>query len=145
MSAELQSNIGPAFANFARQFSDTLHLANDSKRLRVYETIDELPAFDCAIFVQDHHRHMFHVGVERVTERDHFDEWRKKHEEQRHRIAPDDDELLEQDRTKTTKRNTFHLGRFLLFTRVFCGKCHEDIFERWTDFMNLGVIDSDAA
>ena len=40
---------------------------------------------------------------------------------------------------------TFHLGCFPLLGRVFCGKRHEDIFERWTDFMNFSVTDSDAA
>ena len=38
-----------------------------------------------------------HVVVERVAERDHLDERRKEHEEERHRIAQDGDEFLEED------------------------------------------------
>src|SRR5438874_13135042 len=51
---------------------------------------------------------MFHVGIERVTERDHFYQRRKEHEEQRHRVAPDDDEFLEQNCAEAAKRFLLH-------------------------------------
>ena len=74
-----------------------MHFANDTKRFCVHETIDQLPALDRAILIENHHRHVFDVVVERVAERDHFHQRRKKHEEERHRIAPDADEFLEKD------------------------------------------------
>ena len=51
---------------------------------------------------------MLDIGIERVTERDHLHQWRKKHEEQRHRITPDHDELLEKDGAEATEWFSFH-------------------------------------
>ena len=142
----LQSDIGVAAANFARQFVDALHFADDAKCFRVHEAVDELPAFDGAIFVQDHHRHVFHVVIERVTERDHFDERRKKHEEQRHRIAPDDDEFLEQDGAEAAERDVFHSSRCsFVRSRVSSLKRNENIFQRRSDLVNFGLGDADLA
>ena len=53
---------------------------------------------------------MLDVVVERVTERDHFDERREEHEEERHRIAPNADELFEQDRAQAAEGTMFHRG-----------------------------------
>src|SRR5205823_6309629 len=82
------------------------------KCLRVNKAIDELTAFDRVVFIQDDHRHVFDVGIERVTERNHFHERREEHEEQGHRIAPDDDEFLKQNRAEPAERYSFH---FFLF------------------------------
>jgi len=87
-----------------------MDLSHDPKRLRVHETIDQLTALDGAIFVQDDRRHVFHVIVEGIAERDHLDQGWKKHEEKRHRIAPDDDEFLEENCAKSAKRLAFHFG-----------------------------------
>ena len=103
----LQPGVGVSFADLARDRLDALHFANDAERLRVNEAIDELTALDRAILVKDDERHVFHVGVERVTKRDHFHQRREKHEEQRHRVAPDDDEFLEQDSAETAKGGMF--------------------------------------
>src|ERR1700731_3403542 len=104
----LQSSVGAAFSNLARHLLDALHFANYAKCFRVHKPVDELAAFNRAIFIKNDQRHVLHVGVERVTERDHFHEWREKHEEQRHRIAPDDDEFLEQNCAKPAERFSFH-------------------------------------
>src|SRR5439155_1957083 len=85
-----------------------LHLAHYTKRLRVYKTVDQLTALDGAILVENKHRHMFHVVVQCITERDHLDQRRKKKEKQRQRIAPDNDEFLEENCTEATKRFVFH-------------------------------------
>ena len=69
---------------------DVPHFPDDAKRLGVDEAIEELAALDGAIFVQDDHRHVLDVVIERVAERDHLDERREEHEEERHRIAQDD-------------------------------------------------------
>jgi hypothetical protein len=104
----LQPGVSAPFANLTRHLVDALHFAHDPKCFRVHESIDELPALNGTIFVQDDEGHMFDVGIERVTERDHFHQRRKKHEEQRHRIAPDDDEFLEQHCAETAERFSFH-------------------------------------
>src|ERR1041385_5167574 len=85
----LQTGVSAAFTNFTRHSIDALHLPNHTKGLRVDKTVDELPALHRAVFVENNQRHVFHVRVERVTERDHLYQWREKHEEQSHRIAPD--------------------------------------------------------
>src|SRR5438874_7237942 len=51
---------------------------------------------------------MLHIGVERVTERDHLDKRREKHEEERHRITPDDDEFFKENCAEAAKRFVFH-------------------------------------
>src|SRR6266571_7091218 len=116
---DLHADIGMAFADFARELLDVLHFADNAKCFGVNEAIEELPAFDGAIFVQDRHPHVFDVVVERVTERDHLDERRKKHEKKRHRIAQDDDEFLEEYCAETPKRFRFHQAA----SRWFSGEC----------------------
>ncbi len=74
-----------------------LHFAHYAKSLCVHEAIDQEPALNAAIFVQDKHSHVFDVVIQRVTERDHLDQWRKEKKEKRQRITRDDDEFLEQD------------------------------------------------
>src|SRR5438270_9533782 len=112
MRRDLHADRGAAFADFASHFFDVLDLADDSKRLGIHETVEEPPALDGAIFVQDRHRHVFHVVIERVTERDHLDERREEHEEKRHRVPQDGDEFLEQDRIEAAERSAFHrIGR----------------------------------
>jgi hypothetical protein len=54
-----------------------------------------LATLNRAIFIENEHRHVFHVVIESVAKRDHLDERREKEEEERQRIAPDDDEFLE--------------------------------------------------
>ena len=97
-----------SFPDFARHLLDVLDFADDPECLRVDEAIEELPALDGAILIQDRHRHVLHVVIERVTERDHLDERREEHEEQRHRIAQDRDEFLEEDRVEAAEGSAFH-------------------------------------
>ena len=117
MRRNLQSHISAPFPNLARHLIDVLDFADDPERLGVNEAIEKLPALDGAIFVQDRHRHVLDVVIERVTERDHLDERRKKHEEKRHRIAQDGDEFLEQDRVETAEGGVFHAC-----TSFFCSR-----------------------
>ena len=104
----LQSHISAAFANLARELLDVLHFADNPKRFRIDEAIEKLPALDRAILIQDRHRHVPHIVVERVTERDHLDERRKEHEEKRHRIPQDRDELLEENGAEAAEGCALH-------------------------------------
>src|SRR5580704_15198410 len=104
----LQPDISIPSANLTRHFLDALGLTDDAKCLRVHKAVDELAAVNRAVLVQNHHRHVFYIGIERVAERDHFDQWREKHEEQRQRIAPDHDEFLEQDCAEAAKHFCLH-------------------------------------
>src|SRR5438309_9202534 len=113
------TDIRVAFADPARDFIRTGRLPDNAKRFRVHKTIDELPALDRAIFIVNDRRHVLHVGVERVAERDHFHERREKHEEQRHRIARDADELLEQDGRETAERVKLHAAFFASFSPAY--------------------------
>jgi hypothetical protein len=108
MRRDLEADISAALANLARELLDVLHFADDPKRLRVNEAIDKLPALDGAILIQDHRGHVFHVVVERVTKRDHFDQWREEHEKERQRIPDDRDEFLEQDGAKASEGCALH-------------------------------------
>src|SRR5206468_11104427 len=62
--------------------------------------------------IENKHRHMLHVVVERIAECDHLDQRREKEKKQSQRITPDDDELLEQDCGKPSKRFVFHFHIF---------------------------------
>src|SRR5262249_22806734 len=84
------------------------HFADNAKALCVNEAVDQLTALDRTIFVENKHRHVLHVVIERIAERNHLDQRREKKEEQRQRIAPDDDELLKQNCGKAAKRRVFH-------------------------------------
>src|SRR4029434_8292843 len=95
--------------------------------------------------------HVFHVVVEGVAERDHLDQGREKHEEKRHRIAPDDDEFLEENCAESAKRFAFHFccsggisSCLLLVRRMLARELDKYVFERRADFVDLGVTDSDA-
>ena len=55
------------------------------------------------VLVENDHRHVLDVVVERVAESDHLNERREEHEEERHRVAQDDDELLEKDGAEAAK------------------------------------------
>ena len=91
----LQARRRPCPARIALASSVTLlDFAHDAEGLRVHESVDELAALHRAVLVQHHHRHVLHVGVQRVAEGDHLDQRRKEHEEQRQRIAQHDDEFL---------------------------------------------------
>src|SRR6267143_4031692 len=118
--------------DLARHFLRTLNLANHPKRLGIDEAIDELPTLHRAIPIQDHPSHMLDVVIERVAERDHFDQRRKKHEEKRHWIAPDSNKFLKQDGAETTERLRLgHLGGFpVVFARMFRRQRNEHILER---------------
>src|SRR5439155_18560822 len=108
----IQRRISATFAHFALQLLQVLNLAHHAKGLRINEAIDQLAALNGAIFVQNKHRHVFYVVVQRVTERDHLDQRRKKHEEKRHRIAPNDDEFLKQNCAEPAKEFVFHHAAF---------------------------------
>src|SRR2546423_15497304 len=97
---DLHADRSARFPDLAGNFFDVLDFTDNAKSLGVDEAIQKLPALDGAIFVQDRHRHVFNVVIQRVPERDHLDERREEHEEQRHRVAQDGDELLEQDRVQ---------------------------------------------
>ena len=108
MRRNLQPDISAAFPNLAREFLNVLDFTDNPKRLRINQAIDELPALDRAILIQDRHRHVSHIVVERVTERDHLDERRKEHEEERHRIPHHGDEFLEQNGAEAAEGCALH-------------------------------------
>src|SRR5207237_1840876 len=90
----------------------SLHCAHYAKTLCIHETVDQLTALDGAIFVENDHRHVFHVVIERVAERNHLDQWREKKEKESQRITPDDNEFLEQDGAESAKQLVFHHAAF---------------------------------
>src|SRR5439155_11148158 len=106
---DFQRSVCAALAHFAFKRIQALHFAYHTKRLRVHEPIDQLAALDGAIFVQNNQRHMFHVVIERIAERNHLDQWWEKKEEQRQRIARDDDEFLEQNCAESAEQLVFHV------------------------------------
>ena len=106
---DLQRGVGATFAHFTFKRLQTLHFSHHAKRLRVHEAIDQLTTLNGAILVQNNQRHVFHVVVEGVAERNHLDQWRKKHEEERHRIAPDHDEFLEENCAEPAKKSVRHI------------------------------------
>src|SRR2546427_677278 len=71
-----------------------LRMANDAKGLRVDKFIDQAAAFHGAVFIENDCGHVLHIIVEGISESDHFDERREKHEKQRHRVTQHDDEFL---------------------------------------------------
>src|SRR5438034_1397188 len=83
---------------------DAARLPHDPKRLRVDKTVDDLPALHGAVLVEHDHRHVLHVVVQRIAEGDHFDQWRKEHEEERQRIAQHDVKFLVENGGETAKR-----------------------------------------
>jgi len=86
-----------------------LRFADYAEALRVNEAIDQQAALDRAIFVENKHRHVLYVVVERVAERDHFNQRREKEEKESQRIAPDDDELLKENRAEPAKKFVLHV------------------------------------
>ena len=91
----IQRGVGAAFPHFALQLIEALHFAYHAESLCVDKAIDQQPALNAAVFVQNKHRHVFDVVIKRVTKRDHLDQWRKEKEKERQRIARDDDKFLE--------------------------------------------------
>src|SRR5262249_18497578 len=93
-----------------------LHFADYAEALSVNEPIDQLTALDCAILVENKHRHVLYVVIERVAERDHLDQRREKEKKKSQRISPADDELFEQNRAKPSKRFVFdfHVVRLVI-------------------------------
>src|SRR3954469_9234749 len=73
------------------------------KSLRIFEPLDDRSAFLCAILIQDDERHVLHVIVKCVAERDHLDDRREEHEEQRERTAQNHDEFLVKDGGKSAE------------------------------------------
>src|ERR1700719_609981 len=104
----VQCRIGPTPAHLAFQRVQILNLAHDAKCLSVHKPIDQLATFHRPVLVQNEQRHVFDVAIERVTEGDHLDQRRKEHEEQRHRVAPDDNKFLEQNCAEPAKRFVLH-------------------------------------
>jgi len=86
-----------------------LCFADYTEALCVNELVDQKPALDRAIFVENKHRHVLYVVIESITERHHLDQRREKEEKESQRIAPDNDELLEQNCAKPSKRFVFHI------------------------------------
>src|SRR5262249_46577047 len=105
---DIERSVRAALAHLALQLLQSLHFADYAKTLGIYETIDQLATLRRSVFVQNKHRHVFDVVVERVAERNHFDQRREKEKKQRQRVAPDDDELLEQDCAESAKQLVFH-------------------------------------
>src|SRR5205807_242307 len=103
-----------SLTHFAFQLVQTLRFADYAKALGVNEAIYQLAALDRAIFIENKHRHVLHVVVERIAERDHLDQRREKEKKQSQRIAPDDDELLEQNCGKPSKRFVFHVALLVI-------------------------------
>jgi len=103
----LNTNIRFAFPDRFCQFSNAMDFAHHSKGLRIDELIDELPALGRAVLIEHQGGHMLHVGIERISERNHFHDRREEHEEQRQRITQDDQELLVENRRKTAE-GCFH-------------------------------------
>ena len=99
-----------AGADLTRQRRGAAHFPNDAKCFGVDEAVEQLPALHGAIFIEDDHRHVFDVVIERVAERDHLDERREKHEEERHRVAQDDDEFLEKNSAKAAEEDGARLS-----------------------------------
>src|SRR5256886_7386883 len=91
---DIERGIGAAFAHFALELLQILHFTHYTKTLRVYETVDQLTALDGAIFVENEHRHVFDVVIERVTECNHLDQRRAKKKKKSQRNAPDDHEFI---------------------------------------------------
>src|SRR5205807_1484657 len=108
MRRNLETDISATSSDFARELFDALHFSDNPKGLGVDESIQELAALDCAIFIQDRHRHVLHIVVESVTERDHLDERGEDHKKERDRIAQNRDEFLEEDRAQAAERCAFH-------------------------------------
>ena len=100
---DVQRGVGAAFPHFALKLIQAVHLAHHTKRLRIHEAIDQQSALNAAIFIQNEHRHVFDVVIQRVTERHHLDQWRKEKEEERQRIARDDDEFFKENRAEPAK------------------------------------------
>src|SRR6516162_1287519 len=109
---DVERGVRGPLSHFALQLVQALHFADYAKALRVNKAIDQLAALDRAIFVQNKHRHMLHVVIKRIAKRDHLDQRRKKEEKESQRIAPDDDELLEQNCAKSSKWDVFHFTLF---------------------------------
>src|SRR5205085_552069 len=107
MRRNLQPDIGVPGADFARHLRGAAHFPDDPESLGVDEAIEQLATLHGAVFVENNHRHMFDVVVERVAKSDHLDERREEHEKERHRVAQDDDELLKKDGAKAAE-GAFH-------------------------------------
>src|SRR5439155_17649004 len=105
---DVQCGVGAAFPHFALQLIEALHFANYAKGLCVNEAIDQLTALNRPIFIQNKHCHVFDVVIQRIAECDHFDQRRKEKEEERQRIARDNDELFKENCAKPAKQFVFH-------------------------------------
>src|SRR2546429_7809000 len=105
---DIERGIGAAFAHFALELLQILHFTHYTKTLRVYETVDQLTALDGAIFVENEHRHVFDVVIERVTECNHLDQRREKKKKERERIARGEGEFLVQDLAEGAEQFVFY-------------------------------------
>src|SRR5205085_1446604 len=108
MRRDLHSDRSASFSDLARHVFHVVNFADDAEGLGINETVEEPAALHGAIFVQNRHRHMFHVVVERITKRNHLNERREKHKEQRHWVAQNRDEFLEEDRVQAAEGDAFH-------------------------------------
>ena len=68
----------PSLSHFALQSLQALHFADYAKALGVNKLIYQLATLDRAIFIENKHRHVLHIVVERIAERDHLDQRREK-------------------------------------------------------------------
>ena len=108
MRRNLETDISAPSSDFARELFDALHVSDNPKGLGVDESIQKLAALDGAILIQNRHRHVLHIVVEGVTERDHLDERGEEHKKEGDRIAQDGDEFLEEDRAQAAERCALH-------------------------------------
>src|SRR5436190_9725857 len=112
MACKFRRNLDPeirlAAPDRVREFSDAVYFPDDAKRIRVDEFIDQSPALERPILIQQDCRHVLDVQIQRETEGNDLHKRRKKHEEKRRGITPNDDEFLEQDRAEPAKWSAFH-------------------------------------
>ncbi len=97
------------------QLSDAAHFASDPKGLRIDELLDELPALGGAVLIQDQGRHVFHVGVQRVTESDHLHHRREQHKKERQRVTQNDQKFLVENGGEAAEQSVHGQFVILLF------------------------------
>src|SRR5687767_13572479 len=90
----LQAYAGMPSPNRRGKLVHASDFADDPKSLGVDEGIDQLPALDGFVLVENNHRHVLDIIIESEPKRDHLDQRGKKHEEERKGVSQDDDEFL---------------------------------------------------
>src|SRR5271154_1444397 len=83
-----------------------LNVANDMKRVRISQPIQQLPAFASSICVENDGVHLSDVGVNPESEKHHLQQRNNQRKEQRPKVPPHVQDLLIKDRFESTKRVT---------------------------------------